>query len=184
MHDAKRFFSVLPTGLFCLMLSLNSWAQEAPLLFDLTVTGNANSPSFEPQQLLFNTLQEYVLVLTNDKPYSVVFHYGKFGQEVSTMLLQGTPHVSQDSVTLIPNSKVTWHFIPQKEGQFKFFASIPGSTQLGKGGEIIVKNLPTATDNNVYTQYSVLPDPKTVTAQTAPKKKGFFTFWRKKEKAE
>lgn len=158
-----------------------SVAKEPPILIDLTVTGTMDTPGFEPLQLNFHTAQEYVLVITNDKPYSIVFHCGKFGQQISTYLLQGTPNVNQESITLMPTSKVTWHFIPQQEGQFKFYASIPGANQAGKAGEILIKNLSNDPTQSSHAQpWVTAKDPAEV--GNKPQKKALFS-WFKKNKA-
>src|SRR5579872_4636352 len=78
---------------------------HAPLLVDLSIAGTIDAPTLEPASLQLLQGQEYLLVIKNDNPYPVTFHFDKLGQSINTQYLQGTPSVSQDRVDIPTQTK-------------------------------------------------------------------------------
>src|SRR3990167_5533895 len=101
------------TLLFAILMgiALSLKAAQAPTLFDIEIEGTVGSPQLSMNDLQLEVNQEYLFVLNNVHPVSLEFYFEKFGQHVATRYLQGTPSVTQESINLLPSSKVLWHFV-------------------------------------------------------------------------
>jgi multicopper oxidase len=121
------------------LICFATFALASPILIDLAVSGTQDNPSFTPNQLQFKEGQEYLLVVTNEQSYGVTFHYNKFGQSLLTHYLQGTSSVTQDSMMLLPHSKIFWHFVPLKKGEYVFHAANASLNQKGADGKIVIE---------------------------------------------
>ncbi len=126
----------LLTLLLCLISAANHAAQ--PLLVDVKIIGSSQSPVFEPQNLIFDIEQDYLLVISNDGFDSISFDYGDFGQKVMTRSMQGASSMTQQSVVINPKSKVQWHFSPQADGEYTYHAVNTALNTKGNPGKIIV----------------------------------------------
>jgi FtsP/CotA-like multicopper oxidase with cupredoxin domain len=102
------------------------------------VVGSSSAPQFEPQALNFDVGQEYILVVNNDSPYSVSFHYGEFGQKVATYSVSGSSSMSTQALVINGNSKLQWHFRPQASGEFAYYVSNNGLNARGAEANITV----------------------------------------------
>lgn len=114
-----------------------------PILVDAVVVDAMEGPFLEPAEFNFQPGQEYVLVLQNENDYSVNFYYDKFGQDVLTLFLQGTPDVFQTGFGIPSHSRVLWHFSPSpnKLGEYAFYLSNTAMNRQGKNGKILIGSL-------------------------------------------
>lgn len=145
----KGFFSTL-----CFVLALLGQPVSAntPHLIDVTIEGSFEAPMLSSTELQFDVGSSYLLVLTNNNPFTVSFHYGKFGQNVFTHYIQGISNLTQESLVINPHSKLFWHFIPKEAGEFAFHTNNNGFNQQGREGKIIVTKIEKETKTADVTQ--------------------------------
>lgn len=105
------------------LLIVSSPVYAVPKLFDIVVSGGKEVIEIDPQNLSLEPNQEYVFIFYNQKDYPVSLTYGDFGKKIATQFLQGTSNVNHDGFTLLPENKLTWHFIAQTPGEFTMVAS-------------------------------------------------------------
>lgn len=163
---------------FLLLQPFSSLVAAIPSLVDVAVVNTPSGFGLVPSALEFAQHQEYLLVLSNDNPESLTFHFSQFGQKIMTHYLQGTPSVSQESVDLPAKSKVLWQFSTLESGEFDYYISYPSQNIKGviskmiihpieetparkTSDEVLANNLPDASTTNV------LPEEN----QKEPKKK-------------
>jgi hypothetical protein len=111
---------------------------QVPVLAELAITGIQAAPILEPALLQLNQGQEYLLVINNDNPFAVTFHFEKFGQSIYTQYLQGTPSLSQDRLDIPSNSKILWHFVATAAGEFPCVLSNNSANLSGSAAKITI----------------------------------------------
>lgn len=113
-------------------------AFAAPELLEFTIEGTQIAPVLEPKDISLKPDHEYVFMVKNNQDVSLILQYGAFGQTVTTAFLQGTTHVTQEGIMLLPQTRVMWHFYTTAEGEYPFFVSNPGMNIAGETGKIMV----------------------------------------------
>lgn len=109
---------------------------KVPELIQLEVVGDELAPFFNPDKLELKVDQPYVLVIVNNKPYSVAFEYTGLGRAVRSQSLKGSNSVTTESIILPPNSKVQWQFTTMESGDFEIGASNIAFRHKGKLGKV------------------------------------------------
>lgn len=125
------------TLLITLLLTVRS-AYAVPDLLEFAVEGTALQPVIEPKEITLKPDHEYVFMVKNKQDVSLILQYGTFGQTVTTAFLQGTTHVTQEGMLLLPESKIVWHFHTTNAGEYPFFVSNPAMNAQGETGKIII----------------------------------------------
>jgi hypothetical protein len=119
-------------------LAFTARASEAPVLHDIEIEGSAGNPQLSIQDLKLEVNREYLFVINNPLAVSLVFQFEKLGQHVATRYLQGSPSVTQESVNVLPNSKVIWHFVTTMPGEFTVYIINPSLMQKGETRKIAI----------------------------------------------
>lgn len=133
MRQALLFFVLL------LGLTLSALAAEAaPLLQDIEIEGSPGNPQLSIQELKLEINHEYLFLINNPLAVPLVFQFEKLGQHVATRYLQGSPSVTQESINLMPNGKVLWHFLTTLPGEFSVYIINPSSMQKGETRKIVI----------------------------------------------
>ena len=132
MRPALLLFSLLLT------LSFAAFATQAPILHDIEIEGSPESPQLSISDLKLEVNHEYLFVINNPHGVPLVFQYEKLGQNVTTQYLQGSPSVTQESINLLPNGKVLWHFMTTAEGEFTVYVINPSLMQKGETRKISI----------------------------------------------
>ena len=112
-----------------------------PILMELAVDGTPESPFLDPKVLTFEQNQEYLIILNNDKLFTVHFKFENFGQNIFTHYLKGTSDVSQSSISVPPQTKVLWLFVASTPGEFPLTLNNPIINKDGPLGKIIISAL-------------------------------------------
>ncbi len=115
------------------------WAHMGPTLVDIKVSGSSEAPLLEISPAELQQGEPYLLVIVNNNPYPLSLQFEKFGQAVFTQNLQGSPGVSQEALTLLPNSKVIWQFVTSEAGEF-LFSLTNQSNQTGNKVKLAIKS--------------------------------------------
>ena len=112
-----------------------------PVLIDYQVSGNEQAPIFVPESLNLYVGTPYLFIIENLFENNINFIYEKFGQVVYTHYLQGVPGVSQNSMNIPAESKVTWLLEANQPGEFLVYAMNMSSGQKGPASKLIIKPL-------------------------------------------
>ncbi len=120
----KNGFFVFWFVLSAFMSTVSSAA--VPELIDLNLIGPKEGAYFEPDTLELIEGDNYLLVISNPYDRSYDFKAPTFAGAIVTQYIQGSPSVTQSSVTIAPNSKVQWLFRVTKSGQHFFEARTQG----------------------------------------------------------
>lgn len=125
---------------FCLFLGMTfgAIASEAPTLHDIEIEGSPANPQLSFHDLKLEINHEYLFVLNNTHPVPFVFQFEKLGQHVATRYLQGSPSVTQESLNVLPNAKVIWHFLATSSGEFTVHLINPSTLQKGEARKIVI----------------------------------------------
>ena len=109
--------------ILCLSIFLAPNVQAlAPKLYEVVLEGVSDEPEIVLSDSPLEINQEYLFMIENKFSSSYILHLEKFGQHVSTQYLQGSPSVTQESLYLLPSSKVIWHFTVNSPGSFEIYA--------------------------------------------------------------
>ncbi len=112
---------------------------------EITVSlGNsANELKFEPNNLEFFAGKRYILHLTNPSQLKHYFTAKDFADGIWTQKvaagkveIKGAIH----ELELKPGAEAEWVFVPLKSGKYALRCTIPGHTEAGMTGEIVVSN--------------------------------------------
>ncbi|ARV61448.1 copper-binding protein [Nostocales cyanobacterium HT-58-2] len=103
----------------------------------------ANELKFEPNHLEFEAGKRYNLRLTNPSAQKHYFTAKDFADGIWTQKLEaGKVEVKGaiHEVELKPGAEAEWVFVPLKPGKYFLRCPIPGHTEAGMTGEIIINN--------------------------------------------
>ncbi|WP_066427030.1 plastocyanin/azurin family copper-binding protein [Anabaena sp. 4-3] len=137
--------------LLCLGLSWGSPAIAAISSGDLSrqsvtevtvsLGNSANEFKFEPSSLEFVPGKRYLLRLTNPSQLKHYFTAKDFADaiwsqkvEAGKVEIKGAVH----ELELKPGATAEWVFVPMKSGKYSLRCSIPGHTEAGMIGEIVI----------------------------------------------
>lgn len=105
-----------------------------------TATGELK---FVPDTLTFKAGQRYKLILDNPSPEKHYFTAKDFADVIWTQKVEaGNVEVKGaiHELELKPGAIAEWLFIPLKNGQFELHCSIPGHSEAGMKGSIVVSS--------------------------------------------
>lgn len=109
----------------------------------ISLGNTANELKFEPNHLEFVTGKRYLLQLTNPSQLKHYFTAKDFADGIWTQKIEagkveikGAIH----EVELKPGGQAEWVFVPLKAGTYSLRCPIPGHTEAGMTGEIIISN--------------------------------------------
>jgi len=102
-----------------------------PVLIDYNLSGSGKVPYFEPRRLDLLVEQPYLLVINNPFPDAINVTFGDMGKFIHTHYLKGVPGMSQSSIMVPANGKVTWILDINQPGTFEIFAFNMGMGQKG-----------------------------------------------------
>ncbi len=112
---------------------------------EITVSlGNAaNELKFEPNHLEFEAGKRYQLRLTNPSQLKHYFTAKDFADGIWTQKVQAGKVEIKGAIhelELKPGAEAEWVFVPLKSGTYGLRCPIPGHTEAGMTGEIVIKN--------------------------------------------
>lgn len=138
--------------IFFLLFGMSSavWGASIPIMHEIVIDGVIDAPQLSISDLQLEVNEEYLFVVDNKFAQSLSFNFEKFGQHVSTRYLQGSSSVTQESFTLLPNSKVVWHFTAVEPGSFSLYVVDPATMRQSNKVklEIPVKDQKTSKEEN------------------------------------
>ncbi|BAY18275.1 hypothetical protein NIES2109_08510 [Nostoc sp. HK-01] len=113
---------------------------------EITVNlGNsANELKFEPNHLEFIAGKRYLLQLKNPSQLKHYFTAKDFADGIWTQKVEAGKVEIKGAIhelELKPGAEAEWVFVPLKTGKYSLRCTIPGHTEAGMTGEIIVGNL-------------------------------------------
>ena len=107
----------------------------------VSLGNSANELKFFPSNLEFVAGKRYKLLLDNPSPQKHYFTAKDFADaswtqkvEAGKVEVKGTIH----ELELKPGGEAEWVFVPMKPGTYELHCSIPGHTEAGMVGEIVV----------------------------------------------
>ncbi|PSF34256.1 biphenyl 2,3-dioxygenase [Aphanothece hegewaldii CCALA 016] len=132
--------------IFCFWLTLESsfaFAKTLPTEINVSLGNKAGELKFFPENLKFVAGQKYKLILDNPSPTKHYFTAKDFADaswtqkvEAGKVEIKGAIH----ELELKPTAVAEWVIVPQKVGTYLLRCSIPGHTEAGMTGEIIITN--------------------------------------------
>lgn len=151
----KRLYSVLCLLTFLICLSFidgtcaiadnlsNNILQQTPTEVKVSLGNTAGELKFQPNYLEFQSGKRYKLVLTNPSPVKHYFTSKDFADgiwtqkvEAGNVEIKGMIH----ELELKPGAEAEWVFVPLKSGKYSLRCTIPGHSEAGMKGEIVIKS--------------------------------------------
>lgn len=146
----RRSFVVL-TLLICLVLTVANSAIAATSTGNLlkapateitiSLGNSANELKFEPNHLDFVAGKRYQLKLTNPSQMKHYFTAKDFADVIWTQKVEAGKVEIKGAIhelELKPGAVAEWVFVPMKPGKYSLHCSIPGHTEAGMIGEIMI----------------------------------------------
>ncbi|MEB3179904.1 MAG: cupredoxin domain-containing protein [Nostocaceae cyanobacterium] len=150
----QRFLTMMLILLLCNTFMTYTPAVAANLSGDLSkqevieiavsLGNTANELKFEPNHLEFEAGRRYKLKLNNPSAVKHYFTAKDFADAIWTQKVEaGKVEVKGaiHEVELKPGAVAEWVFIPLKSGNFSLRCTIPGHTEAGMTGDIVIKPL-------------------------------------------
>ncbi|MFM2061106.1 MAG: hypothetical protein RLZZ507_776 [Cyanobacteriota bacterium] len=117
--------------------------KQAPTEITVSLGNAAGELKFEPNFLEFPAGKRYKLVLTNPSPVKHYFTSKDFADgiwtqkvEAGNVEIKGAIH----ELELKPGAEAEWVFVPLKPGKYSLRCTIPGHSEAGMTGEIVIKS--------------------------------------------
>lgn len=117
--------------------------KQAPTEITVSLGNAAGELKFEPNDLEFTAGQRYKLVLNNPSPVKHYFTSKDFADgiwtqkvEAGNVEIKGAIH----ELELKPGAEAEWVFVPLKPGKYSLRCTIPGHSEAGMNGEIVIKS--------------------------------------------
>jgi uncharacterized cupredoxin-like copper-binding protein len=104
---------------------------------------SANELKFEPNHLELKAGKRYQLHLTNPSQLKHYFTAKDFADGIWTQKVEAGKVEIKGAIhelELKPGGEAEWVFVPLKSGYYNLRCSIPGHTEAGMTGEIVVSN--------------------------------------------
>lgn len=115
-----------------------AWGASIPTLHEIEVDGVLDAIELSINDLELELNHEYLFVIDNKFSQSLSFNFEKFGQHVSTRYLQGSSSVTQESFSLLPHSKVVWHFTVMEPGNFSLCVVDPATMRESNKVKLVI----------------------------------------------
>lgn len=120
---------------------LPTQAAETPIEVKVSLGNSAGELKFFPNNLEFDAGKSYKLLLDNPSPTKHYFTAKDFADaswtrkvEAGNVEVKGAIH----ELELKPTAAAEWVFVPMKSGNYELHCSIPGHTEAGMTGKIII----------------------------------------------
>ncbi|OLP15703.1 hypothetical protein BST81_24905 [Leptolyngbya sp. 'hensonii'] len=116
--------------------------KQAPIEVTVSLGNEANELKFGPDYLEFQTGKRYKLILSNPSPQKHYFTAKDFADGIWTQKVEaGRVEVKGaiHELELKPAAIAEWVFIPLKAGQYEVRCPIPGHTEAGMRGKLLVQ---------------------------------------------
>jgi uncharacterized cupredoxin-like copper-binding protein len=117
--------------------------KQAAIEIPVSLGNAANELKFEPNSLKFVTGKRYNLRLTNPSQQKHYFTAKDFADGIWTQKVEAGKVEIKGAIhelELKPGATAEWVFVPLKPGKYTLRCSVPGHTEAGMTGEIIVTN--------------------------------------------
>ncbi|MDV3001164.1 MAG: hypothetical protein N5P05_002770 [Chroococcopsis gigantea SAG 12.99] len=133
--------------IIAVILSFQVWginpvlAQTSPIAVKVSLGDSAGALKFVPDHLDLKAGEKYKIILTNPSPTEHYFTAKDFADASWTQKVEaGKVEVKGaiNELELKPTALAEWVLIPQKPGKYGLRCSIPGHSEAGMTGEIIV----------------------------------------------
>jgi uncharacterized cupredoxin-like copper-binding protein len=116
---------------------------QTPIEVRVSLGNVANELKFEPSQFEFTVGKRYKLLLNNPSASKHYFTSKDFADVIWTQKVEaGKVEVKGaiHEVELKPEAQAEWVFVPIKPGEYELHCSVPGHTEAGMIGKIIVSS--------------------------------------------
>jgi uncharacterized cupredoxin-like copper-binding protein len=130
--------------IFTLLYSAPALAAQSVPEIKISLGNNAGELKFFPSDLNFVAGQKYKLVLDNPSATKHYFTAKDFADaswtqkvEAGKVEIKGAIH----ELELKPGAIAEWVLVPQKPGTYKLRCTIPGHTEAGMTGKIVISSL-------------------------------------------
>lgn len=146
-----RHICVILSLVLCLVFTMANTATAADPTGDLlklpateitiSLGNSANELKFEPNHLDFVAGKRYQLKLTNPSQMKHYFTAKDFADGIWTQKVEAGKVEIKGAIhelELKPGAIAEWVFVPMKSGKYSLRCSIPGHTEAGMTGEIII----------------------------------------------
>jgi uncharacterized cupredoxin-like copper-binding protein len=151
----KRLYSVICILIFLLFISFidatpataanlsGDILKQPPTEIKVSLGNAAGELKFVPNKLEFEAGKRYKLVLNNPSPVKHYFTSKDFADgiwtqkvEAGNVEIKGMIH----ELELKPGAEAEWVFVPLKNGKYNLRCTIPGHSEAGMTGEIVIKS--------------------------------------------
>ncbi len=133
---------IIPTPAIAASLSGDLLKQPATEM-TISLGNSVNELKFEPNHLEFEAGKRYQLRLTNPSQLKHYFTAKDFADGIWTQKVQAGKVEIKGAIhelELKPSAEAEWVFVPMKSGTYGLHCSIPGHTEAGMTGEIVIKS--------------------------------------------
>jgi len=117
--------------------------KQPPTEITVSLSNLANELKFEPNHLDFIAGKRYLLQLSNPSQSKHYFTAKDFADAIWTQKVEAGKVEIKGAIhelELKPDAVAEWVFVPLKAGKYSLRCPIPGHTEAGMTGEIIVSN--------------------------------------------
>jgi uncharacterized cupredoxin-like copper-binding protein len=116
-------------------------ARQKTVEMNVSLSNEEGALKFFPDQLQFQSGKRYKLILTNISPQKHYFTAKDFADAIwsqkvdaGNVEIKGAIH----ELELRPNTEAEWMFVPIKSGSYQLRCTIPGHTEAGMIGTLVV----------------------------------------------
>ncbi|NWF58187.1 MAG: cupredoxin domain-containing protein [Fischerella sp.] len=151
LETLQRIFVVTIASVLCFSIIIATPAQAANLSGDLlkqppteitvSLGNSSNELKYEPNQLEFVAGKRYKLRLINPSPQKHYFTAKDFADNIWTQKVEAGKVEVKGAIhemELKPGAEAEWVFVPLKPGKYSLHCPIPGHTEAGMTGDIII----------------------------------------------
>ena len=120
----------------------NNLLKQPPIEITVSLGNAANELKFEPNRLEFAVGKRYNLKLNNPSSQKHYFTAKDFADAIWTQKVEvGNVEIKGNirELELKPGAETEWVFIPIKPGKYALGCIIPGHTEAGMKGEIVIR---------------------------------------------
>lgn len=117
-------------------------AHQRPIVVEMTLGNEADSLQFFPPQLTFQTGKRYQLHLVNRSPQKHYFTAKDFADAIwsqkvdaGRVEVKGAIH----ELELRSDTEADWVFVPVRPGTYNLRCTIPGHTEAGMVGQLVIQ---------------------------------------------
>jgi uncharacterized cupredoxin-like copper-binding protein len=144
-------FSKLLAIVACFFLTVSIWVRPAIAIdlahqdistIEVSLSNSTDELKFFPDRLAFQSGKRYKLHLTNRSLQKHYFTAKDFTDAIwSQKVDAGNVEIKGDirELELRSNTEADWVFVPLRSGTYRLHCTIPGHTEAGMTGEIVVR---------------------------------------------